>query len=584
MIVESPAKARTISRFLGRGFIIEASIGHIRDLPQGAKEVPEEYKKEDWAYLGVNVAEGFKPVYVVPRGKLKQVRKLKGMLKGAKDLYLATDEDREGEAISWHLCEVLEAQGAGPPAGVSRNHQGGDPRRPGASPRDRPGPGPRPGGPADPRPALRLRGVAAVVAQGAAEALGRPGAERGGAADRRPRAAANGLRDGQLLGPAGGVRQTPGGVVPGRLGLRGRAQAPVEPRFRPGDRQTQGPLAPAPRPSGGGMRLAARLREAECRVSDLEDRPYTTRPYAPFTTSTLQQEANRKFGFSARQTMDVAQSLYENGFITYMRTDSTTLAQVAVDAARDLIAQQYGPQYLPDAAPLLPHQGQECPRGPRGHPAGRASVRAARDPPGKALRRRLPALRPDLEADGRQPDGRRPRAPRDDHGRRWATPASRSAARGWSLPDIFGPTSRGPTIPRPSWRTARRCCRRSRVGENLDCRGLEPKGHTTQPPNRYSEAALTRTLEELGIGRPSTYAAIIETILARKYVFKRGGALVPTWVAFAVSQLLENHLPALVDYHFTAAMEDELDAISRGEMGHVEYLKSFYFGNGRPPG
>ena len=292
---------------------------------------------------------------------------------------------------------------------------------------------------------------------------------------------------------------------------------------------------------------------AECRVANVEDKPYTTRPYPPFTTSTLQQEANRKYGFTARRTMQVAQSLYENGHITYMRTDSTNLATVAVEAARDLVASQYGREYLPDRAAHLPDQGQERPGGPRGDPPGRPSVRFARDAARRAQRRRVQALRPDLEADDRQPDGRRPRPPHHDHHRRRRRACSRSAARRSSFPATCGRTSKAPTIREAELADRETVLPAVAVGETLECRELEPKSHTTQPPNRYSEAALTRALEEMGIGRPSTYASIIDTILAREYVFKKGNALVPTWVAFAVSQLLETHLPDLVDYQFTAA-------------------------------
>ena len=238
MIVESPAKARTISKFLGRGYTIEASIGHIRDLPQGAKEIPEQYKKEDWAYLGVNVNHDFEPVYVIPREKSQQVRKLKDLLKDAKELYLATDEDREGEAISWHLCEVLK-----PKVPVHRLvfHEITEEaiREALANPRaDRRRPGPGPGGPPDRRPAVRLRSVAAVVAEDPAAALGRPRAERGGAADRRARTAADGLRLGHVLGPAGHVRQAERRVVPGRAGL-GRRPA----RFPPAAISTRPPAS-----------------------------------------------------------------------------------------------------------------------------------------------------------------------------------------------------------------------------------------------------------------------------------------------------------------------------------------------------
>ena len=329
--------------------------------------------------------------------------------------------------------------------------------------------------------------------------------------------------------------------------------------------------------------LAQRLAAAACRVSDLEVKPYTTRPYPPFTTSTLQQEANRQYGFTARQTMQAAQNLYENGHITYMRTDSTNLAAAAVETARQLVASQFGPEYLP---PQPRYYQTKVKNAQEAHEAIRPAGHPFDSP--EALRRRL---NPDqfklydliwkrtvasqmadarcrritiaVEADGAlfQASGRIIDFPgylrayvegSDD-------PDARLADRDVVLPEVA-------------------------VGESLQCRGMESKSHITQPPNRYSEASLTRALEEMGIGRPSTYAQIIDTILARDYVFKigRGNVLAPTWTAFAVSQLLERHLPSLVNYQFTAEMEDELDAISRGELSSLEYLNRFYFGNDHP--
>ena len=330
--------------------------------------------------------------------------------------------------------------------------------------------------------------------------------------------------------------------------------------------------------------LVERLGRAESRVSQLEDKPYTTKPYPPFTTSTLQQEANRKYGFTARHTMEVAQSLYENGHITYMRTDSTNLATVAIETARQIIAGQYGKEYLPDRPRLYQtkvknaQEAHEAIR-PAGHPF---------DLPER--------LRPELSPDefrlydliwkrtvaSQMADARARRititvqvdtAKFEASGKIIDFPGYlRAYVEGSDDPDS---ELAGRDVVLPS----------VEIGEVLECRSLSPKGHTTQPPNRYSEASLTRALEEMGIGRPSTYASIIDTILARDYVFKlkRGSnSLVPTWTAFAVSTLLESHLPDLVNYQFTAEMEDELDAISRGELGHVEYLQRFYFGNDHP--
>jgi DNA topoisomerase-1 len=329
--------------------------------------------------------------------------------------------------------------------------------------------------------------------------------------------------------------------------------------------------------------LQKQLRDTPCTVTNLEDKPYTTRPYPPFTTSTLQQEANRKYGFTARHTMQVAQSLYENGHITYMRTDSTNLASVAIEAARQLVATQYGKDYLP-ASPRYyqtkvknAQEAHEAIR-PAGHPF---------DVP-ESLRHRLS---PD-EFKLYDMVWKRTIASQmnDAKGRRLTI----SVEAGDALFEATGKTIEFPGYLRayvegsddPEMELVDRetILPSVSVGETLQCLAIESKSHTTQPPNRYSEAALTRALEEMGIGRPSTYASIIDTILAREYVFKikRGNVLVPTWTAFAVSQLLTDHLSELVDYKFTAKMEDELDAISRGEMNFVDYLRTFYFGDEHP--
>jgi len=582
VIVESPAKARTIRKFLGPGYTIEASIGHIRDLPQGAKEIPDRFKGEDWAYLGVNVHADFTPIYVIPRDKTKQVRKLKESLKGAKELYLATDEDREGEAISWHLCEVLK-----------------------------------------PKVPVRRLVFHEITEEAILNALAAPrqidsdlvrAQEVRRIVDRlygydvspllwrkiKPRLSAGRVQSVAVRLIVERERQRMAFVSATFWDLLGTFAKSNGESFEATLISVDGRKIPSGRdfdPATGKLKdpnlllldeaqageLMARFRNADCRVANLEDKPYSTRPYPPFTTSTLQQEANRKCGFTARHTMQVAQSLYENGHITYMRTDSTNLAAVAVEAARDLVASQYGKEYLPETPRTYrtkvknAQEAHEAIR-PAGHPF---------DFPEK--------LRSQLSPDEFKL-----------YDLIWKrTVASQMAdARGHRITitvDVDGGVFQvsGKTIEFPGYLRAyvegsddpdARLADRDdvlpsvAVGEVLHCRELKPKSHTTNPPNRYSEASLTRALEEMGIGRPSTYAAIIDTILARRYVFKpkRSNVLVPTWTAFAVSQLLEAHLPDLVDYRFTAEMEDELDAISRGEMDHLAYLKSFYFGDGHP--
>lgn len=580
VIVESPAKARTISRFLGPAYAIEASIGHVRDLPEGAKEIPQEYKKEEWAHLGVNVTHGFEPVYVIPREKAKQVRKLKQMLKGAKDLYLATDEDREGEAISWHLCEVLQprvpvhrlvfheiTKDAILDALQSPRTIDEDLVRAQETRRiiDR-----LYGYEVSP---LLWRKVRPKLSAGRVQSVAvRLIVER-----ERQRMAFVAATFWDLLGT---FAKASGEQFEAELVSVGGRSIPSSRDFDPATGKLKNPALLLLGESDVAA-LRQRLLKEECRVAGLEDRPYVTRPYPPFTTSTLQQEANRKFGFTARQTMKAAQSLYENGHITYMRTDSTNLASVAVDTARDLIASQYGREYLSPEPRLYrtkvknAQEAHEAIR-PAGHPFDfPESLRGDLSPEEFKIYdlvwKRTVACQ---MADAR---GHR---------------ITISVAAGDALFEVSGTSIEFPGYLRayvegsddPEAELADRdtALPMVQVGEALACRQLEPKSHTTQPPNRYSEAALTRALEEMGIGRPSTYAAIIETILNRKYVFKRGNALVPTWVAFAVSQLLENHLPDLVDYQFTAQMEDELDAISRGELEHLKYLERFYFGNDHP--
>ncbi len=586
VIVESPAKARTIGKFLGRGFTIEASIGHIRDLPNGAKEVPESLKQEDWAYLGVNVNKDFDPVYIIPAKKAQQVRKLKAALKGATDLYLATDEDREGEAISWHLCEVLN-----PKIPVHRLvfHEITEEAIRAALKQPR----------AIDQALVRAQEVRRIVDRLYGYDVSpllwrkiRPRLSAGRVQSvavrliverERQRMAFRAANYWDLLATFATIRSAgrPGGETfeAVLVSLDGR-RIPSSRDFDPATGQLKDPNCLLLNQQQADE-LAARLRDphAGARVSELEDKPYTTRPYPPFTTSTLQQEANRKHGFTARRTMDVAQSLYENGHITYMRTDSTNLAAEAVETARQIIAGQYGPEYLPDRPRTYQttvknaQEAHEAIR-PAGHPFAlpealrnvlspdefrlydliwkRTVASQMTDARARRITIRVVVNGALFEASGKIidfPGYLRAYVEGSDD------PDSELAGRDIVLPAVV-------------------------VDEALDCRELQSKSHTTQPPNRYSEASLTRTLEEMGIGRPSTYASIIDTILARDYVFKakRGNVLVPTWTAFAVSQLLEAHLPDLVDYQFTAEMEDELDAISRGELDHLEYLRHFYFG------
>jgi DNA topoisomerase I len=582
VIVESPAKARTISKFLGRDFTVEASIGHIRDLPQGAKEIPSEYKDQAWSRLGVNVDHEFDPLYVIPHGKAAQVKKLRGLMKDAKDLYLATDEDREGEAISWHLNEVLKPKipvhrlvfheitkeaiqdALEKPRAIDQNLvQAQETRRI----LDR-----LYGYEVSPllwrkvRPKLsagRVQSVAvrlivererqrmAFVAATWWDLLG----TFANAANKQFAATLISVNDKHI--PAGkDFDSATGKIKDGSLLLLDEQQA---------------------------NDLAQRLRSAEFRASALEVKPYTSRPYPPFTTSTLQQEANRKLGFTARRTMQAAQSLYENGHITYMRTDSTNLASVAIETARSLVSSQYGSEYVPESPRVYStkvknaQEAHEAIR-PAGHPFDfPEQLRAALGPDEFKLydliwKRTVASQMVDCR-------GQRITVTVAGGGAEFT-----AGGKTIEFPGYLRAYVEGSDDPEADLADREAILPALEQGEKLNLAeaGLEPKTHTTQAPGRFSEAALTRALEELGIGRPSTYASIIDTIQARNYVFKKGGALVPTWTAFAVTQLLEKHLKELVDYGFTAQMEDDLDAISRGEKAQLDYLRTFYFGNGQP--
>ncbi|MFP6612026.1 MAG: type I DNA topoisomerase [Pirellulales bacterium] len=584
VIVESPAKARTIKKFLGADFEVEASIGHIRDLPSGAKEMPAKFKKEEWAYLGVDVNNDFEPVYIVPADKKKQVTKLKDLLKQADKLYLATDEDREGEAISWHLCEVLK-----PKVPVKRlvfheitqeaisdslNH---------------------------------ARGIdeALVEAQETRRILDR----------------LFGYDVSQLLWKK--VGRSPGGSTLSAGRVQSVAVRLIVQRER--ERmafhsaaywnliaefaKTAGPSFTANLVAVDGKRipnsndfddktgkaksdklmilgeqaardLIARLKGETFRVTSIEEKPFIERPKPPFTTSTLQQEAIRKLGFTSRRTMDTAQRLYQNGHITYMRTDSTTLAQVAVDAARDLVS-TYGDEFLPSSPRTYPakvknaQEAHEAIR-PAGHPFEKPNVlEGSLSKDEYALweliwKRTIASQMTDARK-------RRTTIVIEGGGATFKISGTRIEFEGFLRAYVEGSDD-----PNAELADKETLLPELSQGEEVDCRDLLPKEHVTKPPARYTEASLTRDLEAKGIGRPSTYASIIDTILRRDYVFKKGTALVPSWVAFAVTRLLEEHLTALVDYEFTAQMEDLLDAISRKEQERTDYLQKFYFGNGTP--
>jgi DNA topoisomerase-1 len=580
VIVESPAKARTIGKFLGRGYKVEASIGHVRDLPNGAKEMPEEYKQEEWAYLGVNVNDGFTPIYVIPPDKRPQVKKLKDALKESTSLFLATDEDREGEAISWHLCEILK-----PKVPVRRLvfHEITEEAIETAIQNP------------------RMIDDGLVRAQETRRILDRLyGYEVSPLLWRK---VGKGLSAGRVQSVAvrlivqreqqrrafvratywdltATFRTAAGEVFQAGLVSVADRKVPAGKDFDPQTGKIKDPNLLL-LDEAGARQLAERLAKADYQILSLEEKPFTTRPSAPFTTSTMQQEANRKLGFTAKRTMRAAQSLYENGHITYMRTDSTNLASVAVEAARELVRSEYGPNFLPPQPRVYANKvknAQEAHEAirPAGHPFELPS----------ALRDKLK----DDEYRLFEMIWKRTIASQmeDARGRRIVLTIQGDDAifqvsgRTIDFPGFLRAYVEGSDDPSAELADKETLLPAVVKGDRVDCQKIDSKDHTTQPPARYTEASLTRALEELGIGRPSTYASIIETIQYREYVFKRGSALVPSWTAFSVCRLLEEHLPRLVDYEFTAKMEDELDAISRGESEHQLYLQRFYYGNGSP--
>lgn len=580
VIVESPAKARTIGKYLGKGYRVEASIGHVRDLPQGAKQVPAQYKGEPWANLGVNVNDRFTPIYIVPPGKTKQIKLLKDQLKDATALYLATDEDREGEAISWHLLELLK-----PKVPVHRLvfHEITQDAIQAAL--------------AEPRQVdeglvraqetrrildrlfgyevspLLWRKVRPKLSAGRVQSVAvRLIVER-----ERERMAFVSATWWDLLGKF--AKSDSQALEATLVSVDGR-RIPAGKDFN----SATGKLKNADLmllDAAAAQALAARVRSGTFRVTNVEDKPYTTKPYAPFTTSTLQQEANRKLGFTARRTMQVAQSLYENGHITYMRTDSTNLASVAVEDARRLVKENYGAEYLPDEPRLYrskvknAQEAHEAIR-PAGHPFELPDVMRTQLS-GDEFRLFDMIWKRTIASQMADARGRRISITIEGDGCVFQV-----SGKTIDFPGYLRSYVEGSDDPGADLADQERVLPSVEVGERLACTALEAKEHVTQPPGRYSEASLTKALEERGIGRPSTYASIIDTIQARSYVFKKQSALVPTWVAFSVVQLLEEHLAALVDYQFTAQMEDDLDAISRGEQESIGYLDKFYFGNGAP--
>ena len=577
VIVESPAKARTIAKFLGKDYQVEASVGHVRDLPGGAKDLPKKYKKEPWAYLGVNTEQDFQPIYIVPPEKKKQVDKLKSALQGATHLYLATDEDREGEAISWHLQELLK-----PNVPVHRLvfHEITREAIQHAleSPRD------IDEGLVRAQETRRIldRLYGYDVSQLLWKKVGR-GLSAGRVQSVAVRLIVQREREriafvDSTYWDLEAVFQTARGEpLPATLSSVDGRKIPSGKDFDSATGRLKNPEL-LQLDESQSAELARRLRDVDFRVAKVEVKPFSERPKAPFTTSTLQQEANRKLGFTARRAMQAAQKLYENGYITYMRTDSTTLSGEAVTAARNLVRDEYGQDFL---HPQVRVYSGKVKNAQEAHEAIRPAGTAFRKPESveRELDRdqfRLYELIWKRTVACQMADARKQRISVTIEGG-----GATFVASGTSI--LFEGFLRayveGSDDPQAELANKERILPAVQEQDPLQVEKLDPKSHTTQPPARYTEASLTRTLEEKGIGRPSTYASIIDTIQSRDYVYKKGNALVPSWVAFSVTRLMETHFGPLVDYEFTAQMEDFLDSVSRREGEHLKYLRDFYFGD-----
>ncbi len=599
VIVESPAKARTIAGMLGPEFVVESSIGHIRDLPRGADEVPAAYKAEEWARLGVDVDNGFKPLYVVSSEKKSVVANLRQRLKEADELYLATDEDREGESIAWHLFEVLAPRVPVKrmvfheitPAAIRRAVQEWrelDRRL------------------VDAQEARRIldrlygyevspvlwRKVMPRLSAGRVQSVATRMVVERERERMRFRSAVWWGVDATFAAPGAGTGREPGGEPrePARFAasLVAVDGAPIATGR---DFDARGAL------TGDRARVlgeaearavAEGLTGRECTVRSVTERPFRRSPAAPFMTSTLQQEAGRKLRFSSQRAMQVAQRLYEQGWITYMRTDSTTLSDEALAAARAQATALYGAEYVPQAPRRYERRvknAQEAHEAIR--PAGdvfRTPDEAARTLHGDELRlyelvwKRTVASQM-VDATGTSAQVRLVgELPGDAPVLAGAQVELSASGRVIAFPGFLRAYVEGEDDPEAELADREVVLPRLAEGDRVRALELDPGSHTTQPPARYTEASLVKAMEELGVGRPSTYASVIATILDRGYVWKKGSALVPSFTAFAVVGLLERYFPDLVDYGFTAAMEDDLDEIAQGREETLPWLTRFYFG------
>ncbi|MEC4813909.1 MAG: type I DNA topoisomerase [Scytonema sp. PMC 1069.18] len=578
VIVESPTKARTIRNYLPSGYRVEASMGHVRDLPQSASEIPANVKGEKWAQLGVNVDADFEPLYVVPKDKKKIVTQLKDALKEANELILATDEDREGESISWHLYQLLKpkiptkrmvfheiTQDAIKQA--LKNCRNIDEQLVRAQ---------------ETRRILdRLVGYTLSpllwkkIAWGLSAGRVQSVSVKLLVNKERQRRA---FRQGSYwdlkatLNPANQPKQS----FTSQLVTLGGTRLANGGDFDPATGKIASDRNVVLLNQNQAEELRDRLLEKTWKVTDLEERPVTRKPAPPFTTSTLQQEANRKLRLSARDTMRIAQNLYEQGYITYMRTDSVHLSDQAIAAARDCVEKLYGKDYL---SPQVRQYTTKSKGAQEAHEAIRPAGSTFRTPQETALSGREQQLY-DLiwkrtvacqMADSRQTQIIMQLQVEDA--------GFRSSGKRIDFAGFLRAYVEGSDDPEAALEDQEIILPNLKVGDNPSCSQLDAVGHETQPPARYTEATLVKTLESEGIGRPSTYASIIGTIIDKGYAQLTNNALIPTFTAFAVTELLEKYFPEVVDPSFTSKMEQTLDDIATGEAAWLPYLKNFYLGD-----
>jgi DNA topoisomerase-1 len=575
VIVESPTKAKTIRKFLGNNYIVESCMGHVRDLPQSAKDIPEKVKKEKWAQLGVNVDKNFEPLYCIPKDKTKVIKNLKEKLSEADELYLATDEDREGESISWHLLEVLKPnvptkrmvfheitkeaikKSLDETREIDYNLVRAQEAR---------------------RVLDRLVGytispllwkkVAFGLSAGRVQSVAvRLVVDREKERLRFKKSAYYGLQ--AELEKSGSTFESKILSYKNKRIATGKDFDGLTGQLMTGKDLTI-------LDDKSAQAIVADIKGKNWVVSDVEEKPVTRRPYAPFITSTLQQEANRKLGLSSRETMQVAQKLYEQGFITYMRTDSTFLSNEAINAARDSILKKYGKEYLPPSPRT--YEGKKAKGAQEAHEAIRPAGISFQDPDETGLtgtQFKLYDLIWKRTMASQMTDARQKQV-----SAKLTVGDALFSSSGTTIefPGFLRAYVEGSDDPEADLESRDVKLPQLKVNDSVNANNVEPTAHETKPPARFTEASLVQTMEKEGIGRPSTYASVIGTIVDRGYVRKAGSALVPTFTAMVVSKLLSQHLTQYVDLGFTSEMEQSLDHIAEGDLNWETYLKSVYHG------